>query len=194
MHPESRVLWGCSAPPGILPRSPQLCQNGGISVLFAIGEQRKLACLRDDSHVYGKQITWWGRKGETVRYRDATTISLVAKVRGEILAQFDAVAVKHHSSLRNWLFDLPGIILCDQSPWRERKLWDCFDFALHFSRSFRSRWVSTFRVRLMHSYPNPCLINARVSVPLFPRFEQNLMHTCCQIHREIAAGQMNDSK
>jgi hypothetical protein len=29
MYPGSHVPWWCSAPPGILPWSPQLCQNGG---------------------------------------------------------------------------------------------------------------------------------------------------------------------
>jgi hypothetical protein len=38
MHPGSRVLWGCSAPPAILPPSPQLCQNGSLSVMSSIGE------------------------------------------------------------------------------------------------------------------------------------------------------------
>jgi hypothetical protein len=28
----SRVLWGCSVPPASLPRSPHLCQNGGIYI------------------------------------------------------------------------------------------------------------------------------------------------------------------
>jgi hypothetical protein len=40
---------------------------------------------------------------------------------------------------------------------------------------FRSRWVRTFYVRLMLSSPNACLIIARVSVPLFPKFAQNLI-------------------
>jgi hypothetical protein len=41
MHPGNRVLWGCSALPSILPRPPQLCQNGGLSVLSATGETEK---------------------------------------------------------------------------------------------------------------------------------------------------------
>jgi hypothetical protein len=34
--------------------------------------------------------------------------SQVAKDRGEVFAHFHAVAVKRHSSMRNWLFGLPG--------------------------------------------------------------------------------------
>jgi hypothetical protein len=48
---------------------------------------------------------------------------LVAKIRDEIFAHFYAVAVKRHSSKRNWLFGLPGWILCEQSPWCQLKLW-----------------------------------------------------------------------
>jgi hypothetical protein len=35
------VLLGYSAPPAILPRSPQLCQNSGLSVLPAVGVTEK---------------------------------------------------------------------------------------------------------------------------------------------------------
>jgi hypothetical protein len=44
------------------------------------------------------------------------------------------------------------------------------DFALHLYRHFRSWWVWTFHVWLMLSSTNACLIIARVSVALFPRF------------------------
>jgi hypothetical protein len=47
------------------------------------------------------------------------------------------------------------------------------DFALHLSHLFRSQWVWTFRVRLMLSSSNACLIMARVSASLFLRFAQN---------------------
>jgi hypothetical protein len=45
-------------------------------------------------------------------------------------------------------------------------------FALHLSRNFQSRLVWTFHVRLMLSSPNACLIIARDSVAIFPRFAQ----------------------
>jgi hypothetical protein len=38
---------------------------------------------------------------------------------------------------------------------------------------------------MAHAYP----VIARVSVALYPRFEQNFMHTHYQIHHEIASGQ-----
>jgi hypothetical protein len=41
MQPGSRVLWGCSAPPAILPSLPQVCHYGGISVLSSARETEK---------------------------------------------------------------------------------------------------------------------------------------------------------
>jgi hypothetical protein len=52
----------------------------------------------------------------------AIASSFVAKVRGEVFARFHPVAVKH-SRMRNWLFGLPGRIICEQSSWCRRKLW-----------------------------------------------------------------------
>jgi hypothetical protein len=68
------------------------------------------------------------------------------------------------------------------------------DFAFHLSHIFRSRRVWTFSVQHMLSSLNACLIIARVSVALFPRFSQNLMLFLCRIHRKIASGQIHDSK
>jgi hypothetical protein len=56
------------------------------------------------------------RKCEAVRCRDTTAGSLAAKVRGGVFQHFHAVAVNYHSSMRNWLFGLPGRIICEQSP------------------------------------------------------------------------------
>jgi hypothetical protein len=75
----------------------------------------------DDSHV----VPWWKRKCETVRCRDATASFFVAKVWGEVFAHFHTVTLKHQNSMQNWLFDLPGQILCEQSPWCQRKWWAC---------------------------------------------------------------------
>jgi hypothetical protein len=52
---------------------------------------------------------------KTVRCRDATAISFVAKFRGEVFAHFHAVAVKCHSSIRNLMFGLLERILCERS-------------------------------------------------------------------------------
>jgi hypothetical protein len=43
------------------------------------------------------------------------------------------------------------------------------------------------------SFPDTCPGIAQVSVTLFPRFAQNLMHIHCWIHHEIASDQMHDS-
>jgi hypothetical protein len=67
-------------------------------------------------------------------------------------------------------------------------------FTLQLSRHFRSRWVTTFRIGIMPPSPNACLIIARVTVSLFPKFVQNLMLFLCRIRSVIASGQMNDSK
>jgi hypothetical protein len=50
---------GCSAPPVILPESPQLCQNSGLSVFIfnrgnrekSRGQVRRVEWVGDDSHV-----------------------------------------------------------------------------------------------------------------------------------------------
>jgi hypothetical protein len=51
-----------------------------------------------------------------MRRREVTASSLVANIRGEVFAHFQAVAIKRHSSIRNGLFGLPGRILRVQSP------------------------------------------------------------------------------
>jgi hypothetical protein len=93
MHLGSRVLWGCSAPPMILFPSPQLCQNGGLSVSSLIGERekRKVGGGRQSCYVWSK-IPGWKRKFETVLCRNATASSFVAKLRGELFAHFHAVS------------------------------------------------------------------------------------------------------
>jgi hypothetical protein len=44
----------------------------------------------------------------------------------------------------NWLFGLPGRILCEQPLDDKENYEHAVDFALHLSRLFRSRWVCTF--------------------------------------------------
>jgi hypothetical protein len=117
MYPGSRVLWGCSAPPAILPRSSQLC---GLSFYIQSGKQRKVRWVGDDSHVvFGQEFA--GEMG-SVRLHccDARANSFVTKVQGEVFAHFHAVTIKHDSSMWNWLFRLPGRILFEQSPWCQR--------------------------------------------------------------------------
>jgi hypothetical protein len=65
------------------------------------------------------------RKCERTRRREETGSCFVAKVRVEVFAHFHAIALKRHSSIRNWLCGLPERILSEQSPWCQRKLWAC---------------------------------------------------------------------
>jgi hypothetical protein len=111
-----------------------------------------------------------------VHCSDATTSYYVTKVWGEVLAHFHAVAIKHHSNMWNWLSGLPGWIFCEQSLRRQENDEHALDFALLLSHLFQSRWVWTFRVQLMLSSPNACLITASVSVTLFQDFHKIL---CC---------------
>jgi hypothetical protein len=115
-----------------------------------------------------------------------------------VFAHFHLVAVKRRSSMMDWLLGLPGQILCEQSPWCQRKWWAC-------------SWVcsspaSPFSVcpELSMSFKHPCTAHAFFPERLckllpgppshFLGFAQNLIHTRCRIHREIASGQTHDSK
>jgi hypothetical protein len=91
----------------------------------------------------GKQrkVGWWKRKCENVRYHDAMASSFVAKV-WDSLHTFHIATVKCHSSMWNWLFGLPERVLCEPSPWCQRKRWACSWLCsspvLHFSVSVSS--------------------------------------------------------
>jgi hypothetical protein len=113
------------------------------------------------------KIPWWIRKCGTVRCRDATTNSFVAKFRGEFFSHFHAVSVKGHSIVQNWLFGLPRRILCEQFPLISWKMMSML-FTLLFTclAFFRFRVFWTLWVWLMLFFPNACLIIARVSVAL----------------------------
>jgi hypothetical protein len=233
MHPGSRVLWRCTAPLAIVPRSYQLCQNGGLSVLSSVGEREKLRWVGDDSHVdFGLNVTlttwhplsakvgtnfankrrslgryssladwghgvcflvciaWWKRKCETVLCLNAIVSSYVAKVRDEVFTHFHAVAIKRHSSMRNCLLCQDKFVV--RNPLHVKENDYALDFALHLYRLFRSALNrschSNSRVRLMLSSPNSCLIIARVSIALFPRFDACSL-LLCRIHRKISSGQ-----
>jgi hypothetical protein len=71
-------------------------------------------------------------------------------------------------------------------------------FALHLSHLFylseSGLSLSNAYLWLMLTFLNTCLIFAKVSVAHRSRLAQNLMHTCCWIHCEIASGQIHDSK
>jgi hypothetical protein len=150
----------CSAPRAVLPQSPQLCQNGGPSVLASIGKQ--IGREGGRHHVFWAKISWWKRSVRTVHCRDAAASSFAAKVRGEVFAHFYIVAIGYHSSMRNWLFGLSWRILCEQSPWCQRKWWVCSWLYSSPVLPFLVSVRLTFRVRLMLSSPIACLIIYRV--------------------------------
>jgi hypothetical protein len=151
MHPGSRVLWECSVPPAILPRSPKLCQNGGNSVLSSIAETGKRRCV-----VVMQQTVLlspkFGAKSSHIFTQSPYSVTVVCGI--------DCLAYHQDELFVNNPLDViekDGLAL---------------DFALHLFRPFRSRWVWTFRVRIMLSFPYACIIIASVSVALFPRFAQ----------------------
>jgi hypothetical protein len=85
MHPGSHVLRGCSAPQAILPQSPPLCQNGGLSVVSSITETEKSRVDEDESHVvFGQKFP--GGKGSVRRcvVLMQQPVLSVAKVQSEI--------------------------------------------------------------------------------------------------------------
>jgi hypothetical protein len=159
MHPDSRVLWGCSAPTAILPRSPPLCQNGCLSVLSSIGQSKKSKVgRRRKSRWFRSKAPWWKRKFERVRFRNATASSFIPKARGEVFAHFHAVS----TDCRTYQDECFVIITHDIKESDEHSL----DFALILSRIFQSWWFWTFGVRLMFSSQNAGLIGIKVSVAL----------------------------
>jgi hypothetical protein len=117
-----------------------LCQNGSLSVFSSIRETEK-SC-RGPSQVsrvgggrqsccFWSNIPLWKRKCKTVHCHDGTASSFVDKVLGEVFLHFHAVAVKCHSSMRNWL--------CGLSGW-----WACSWLYSSSVSLFRSRWDWTF--------------------------------------------------
>jgi hypothetical protein len=150
------------------------------------GKERKVGWAGDDSHVvFGKRIPWWKIKCETVRCSDATHSSFSAKFRSEVFAHFQAVAAKSHSSMKNWLLDLPGQILCEQFPSRQRKWRVCYSlcsspvslFTIPESLDRQCTAHAFFLERFSNNFQ--CLCHT------FPRFAQNVLLFLCRIHREI---------
>jgi hypothetical protein len=140
------------------------------------GKQRKVGRVGDDSHVvFGNKFH--GEKGNVRRCVVVMQqpVLLSPRFRGEVFAYFHTVAVKRHSSMRNWLFGLPGRILCEQSSRCQRKWWACSWLC--------SSPVSPFSVSVGLDFP--CTDHASFSEPssnhcqnirrTFPRSAQNLM-------------------
>jgi hypothetical protein len=128
-----------------------------------------------------KRVGWVGNDSRVV-LGEKRSVGLVTKVGGEVFAHFNAVRI-------DWLFSQDEIFV--NIPLMSENVEHALDFALHMSHLFRSALNrachSGTRVQLMLSFPNACLIFARVSVAIFPRFAQNLMLFFCRIHHEIAS-------
>jgi hypothetical protein len=72
--------------------------------------------------------------------------------------------------MRNWVFGLPGRIICEQSPFEVK---ENYEHALEFTlRLSRPCWIRTLRITLMFSSPNARIIIAIVSIAIFPWFAQ----------------------
>jgi hypothetical protein len=142
---------------------------------FQSGNQRRVRCVGDDSHVgFVQQFPDEKIKCESVRCHDAIASSFVAKFRGEVLANFYAVAVKRHSSMRNWLSSARRIP-CQQPSISRKRLWTC-------SRVCSSP-VSSLSVSISFHF----LYTAHTffSDALVSRCAQNLMLFLCQISRNL---------
>jgi hypothetical protein len=97
--------------------------------------------------------------------RDATASSFVAKVWGEFFAHFHAVAVKYNNGMQNWLFGLPGQILCEQPPcsWLCTSPVSPFSVLVSLDMPFKNLCTA-------HAlFPERLLIIARISLALFFR-------------------------
>jgi hypothetical protein len=84
-----------------------------FSFIFNFGN-RRVGWVEGDNRVGLVKNSLVKRKCEMAHCHYATASSFVTKVQGEDFTHFHAVAVKLHSSMQNWLFDLPGQILCEQ--------------------------------------------------------------------------------
>jgi hypothetical protein len=144
-----------------------LCQNGGLSVLSSIGGTEESREGRETTVMLFlvktslmKKEVWYGPN------------SFVVKFRGVAFAHFHSVAVKRHNSMRNWLFGVPGRILCEQSPWCKRNDEHALDFASTLTwlcpepsmpikhpctaNAFFFKRLSNQCKGLRHSFPNIC--------------------------------------
>jgi hypothetical protein len=89
-------------------------------------KERKVGWVGDDSHVvFGKKNSLVNKEVWDGALLWCNSQFFVTKILVEVFAIFHTVTVKHHSSMWNWLFGLPGQIHCEQSPWCKIKLWAC---------------------------------------------------------------------
>jgi hypothetical protein len=93
------------------------CDSASVTSVVSIWQEtRKVArghASRVGHVVFWSGRKWWQRKCETVHCHDAAASSFVTRIQGKVFAHFHSFAVKRHSSMQNWLFSLPGRILCE---------------------------------------------------------------------------------
>jgi hypothetical protein len=83
----------------ILPRSPQLCQNGGLSVVSSIGETEDIRVGEGgQSCCFWSKIPWLKKKGNVRQC--VVVMQRPILLSPKLGANFHAVAVKRHSSMR----------------------------------------------------------------------------------------------
>jgi hypothetical protein len=123
MHPGSHALWGCSALPAILTRSPQLCENDKKQKSSKRPRQANMVGWGWAMLFFGKKFPWGDTKQEMVCHLIQQPVVLLPRPRVDSSHIF-AVTLKDRS-MHNWLFVLSGRILCEQSTWCQREWWSC---------------------------------------------------------------------
>jgi hypothetical protein len=175
----------------MLPRSPQLCPNGGLSVLSSIRETEK-------SRVGGGRVMLFLVKkfpGENGSVRWCVVVMqqpvFLSSTFGACLRTFSRSRRKtsqQYAELNIWPARTNSF---EQSPWCQRKWlahsWLCSSSTSPFFG------LGDFELLVYDSCFLPPTASAS-SVSLFPRFAQNLMLFLCRAHREIASGQIHDFK
>jgi hypothetical protein len=128
-----------------------------------------------------------------VHCHDATASSFVTKVRDKVFSHFHALSVKHHSSMWNVLFGLPGGILCEFFLMSKKilsmlltLLFTCLAFSVLVSLDFTCT---------THAFFLECLFNqCQGLLRTFSYICAKLMLFHCQFRHEITSGQVHDSK
>jgi hypothetical protein len=93
----------------------QSCSVTGDSASITLTVSSQVSTMGGGRHiVFSKKFSGEKRKCETVWCHDARATSFAAKVWDKVFAHF--LALRHHSSMWDSPFGLPGQILCEQSP------------------------------------------------------------------------------
>jgi hypothetical protein len=120
----------------------QFCRQSGKQTKVGwVGTPVMLFLVKNSfvkTEMWDGALSWWNSQ------------LFVTKVLGEVFVHFHAVAAKRQSSIRNWMFGLPGRIACIQSSWCQIKWWTC--------SWLYSSPVSSFSASVILNFP--CTIHA----------------------------------